>query len=116
MSSAAPHASQSADLRAEGRPSSPLVGLRRFVARCTQGLTWQRVGVVIAFSALYGGLLSMNRETGGAPQSVAAYLIGVSAALSLFLPVFVVVTIAANFAPERIAPRAIVLALAVAFA
>jgi sensor histidine kinase YesM len=116
MTSAEPHALQSADRGAEVRSSSLLVGLRQFAERCTQGLTWQRVGVVIAFSALYGGLLSINRQTGGAPQSVATYLAGLSAALALFFPVFVVVTVASNFAPERIAPRAIVLALAVAFA
>jgi len=71
---------------------------------------------VVAFSLLYGGLLGMNRQTGGAPQSLAEYLVGASAALTLFFPVFVVVTVAANFAPKRIVIRALVLALPVATA
>jgi len=75
----------------------------------------QKVAGVTLFCAMYGTLLSLDRQTGGVPQSVAAYLTGFAAALALFFPAFLVVTVTANFAPERIAPRAIVLGLAVAF-
>lgn len=91
-----------------------MVAARRFLARCSQGFTWQRVGGVIAFCALYGTLFSLNAQTGGAPQSAAAYLAAFAAALTLFLPVFFAVIVTANIAPERAIPRAIVLGLAVA--
>jgi sensor histidine kinase YesM len=96
-----------------GQPSLP-VRLRGLAARCFEGLTWQRLAVVIAFCALYGGSMSTNTQTGGAPQSWAAYLAGFAAALALFFTAFLTVIVTANFAPDRPVPRAIVLGLAVA--
>lgn len=83
----------------------------QFAARSLQGLTWGRFGMLIAFCAIYGALLSINPETGGAPQLVAAYLVGVIAALTYFSPVFLVVTVAASFAPRHPVARAGVLGL-----
>jgi len=87
-----------------------LTAARRFFARCVQGLTWRRLTVVTMFSAIYGAGLSANPATAGPPQSLAAYAAGFLAALTYFLPVFLIVTVTANFAPERILPRALVLA------
>ena len=95
-------------------PAWLLTGVRRFVVRCVQGVTWSRVGAMIVFCAIYGGLLSQNPKTGGAPQSAGAYLTGVAAALTHFFPVFLAVTMTANFAPRRLLPRAVVLGLAAA--
>jgi sensor histidine kinase YesM len=58
--------------------------------------------------------MSLNTQTGGIPQSWAAYLTGFAAALALFFTAFLTVIVAANFAPDRPVPRAIVLGLAVA--
>lgn len=88
-----------------------LVAARQFVARCMQGLTWRRTGVVVAFCLIFATVLSLDPRTGGAAHSLAAYLMGVTAALTYFLPGFVLVTIAANFAPRNLALRAVVLAL-----
>jgi len=93
--------------------SAAVIAARRFLARCVQGLTWRKVGVVVGYCAIYGAVLSHDPRTGGAPQSVAAYLLGLAVALTYFLPVFLVVTVAANFAPKRLAPRAVVLGLTV---
>jgi len=95
--------------------SEPLipVAVRRFLGRCTQGLTWRRVGAVVGFCAIYGAVLSNDPRTGGAPQSATAYALGLVVALTYFLPVFLVVSAAANFAPKRLAPRAVVLGLTV---
>src|SRR5882672_10511389 len=90
-----------------------VIAARRFLAHCVQGLTWRRVGVVVGFCAIYGAVLSHDPRTGGAPQSVAAYLLGLAVALTYFLPVVLVVTVAANFAPKRLAPRAVILGLTV---
>jgi signal transduction histidine kinase len=90
-----------------------LIAARRFLARCVQGLTWRRVGVVVVFCAIYGAVLSHDPRNGGAPHSVATYLLGLAVAVTYFLPVFLVVATAANFAPKRLAPRAIVLGLVV---
>jgi len=103
---------------AEADPASaskPLVlnAVRRFLGRCLQGLTWRRVGVVVAFCAIYGAVLSHDPRNGGVPQSVTAYLLGLVVAFTYFLPVFLAVAVAANFAPKKLAPRAIVLGLVV---
>jgi signal transduction histidine kinase len=90
-----------------------LIAARRFLARCVQGLTWRRVGVVVVFCAIYGAVLSHDPRNGGPPHSVATYLLGLAVALTYFLPVFLVVAVAANFAPKRLTPRAIVLGLVV---
>jgi two-component sensor histidine kinase len=95
------------------RAASLSIHARRFVARCVQGLTWQRVGVVIAFCALYASSMSVNPRTGGAPQSWTVYLTSFAAALALFFPAFVTVIVAASFAPQRLPARAIALGLAV---
>ena len=58
--------------------------------------------------------MSLNTQTGGVPNSWAAYLTGFAAALALFFTAFLTVIVAANFAPDRPVPRAIVLGLAVA--
>lgn len=95
------------------RAALPLLeSLRRAAARSLARLTWQRLLLTCAFCAAYGVLLAGSR--GGAPQSMLAWLAGVTAALSFFLPSFVAVTLAADFAPRRIVPRAIVLALVAA--
>lgn len=90
-----------------------LIAARRFLVRCVQGLTWRRVGVVVVFCAIYGAVLSHDPTNGGPPHSVATYLLGLAVALTYFLPVFLVVAVAANFAPKRLTPRAIVLGLVV---
>lgn len=95
-------------------PTWLMTGVHRLVARCVRGVTWSRIGAMIVFCAIYGALLSGNPKTGGAPQSAAAYLVGVAAALTHFLPAFLAVIITANFAPRRLLPRAVVLGLAVA--
>jgi len=66
--------------------------------RAAQGLTWQRMAVVAGFSALYGVNLGWS---------------GMAAALTFFLPTYVLGAVAAQFAPSRIVARAMVLALAV---
>ena len=97
------------------RPAWRLTSVRRFIARCVQGVTWSRVGAMIVFCAVYGGMLSGNPKTGGAPQTAAAYLTGFVAAATHFFPVFLAVIMTAGFAPKRPLPRAVVLGLAVAF-
>jgi sensor histidine kinase YesM len=82
----------------------------RFFARCVQGLTWRRVAVVTAFSAIYGAVLSLNPATLGPPQSLTAYATGFVAALTYFLPVFLIVTVTANFAPRQVLQRVLLLA------
>ena len=114
MSSAPPRPTAADATIASARQSSLLIDVRRSVARCLLGLTWQRAAGVIAFCVLYGALFSLNTRTGGAPQSAAEYVAGVAAALALFFPVFLTVIVTANFAPKRAVPRAIVLGLAVA--
>jgi hypothetical protein len=96
------------------RPAGLLTSVRRFIARCVQGVTWSRAGALIVFCALYGALLGGNPKTGGGPESVTAYLAGFAAAATHFFPVFLAVIIAAEFAPRRLLPRAVVLGLAVA--
>ncbi len=100
------------DIARASEPST-LIAIRRFLARCVQGLTWRRVGVVVAFCAIYGAVLSHDPRHGGVPHSVATYLLGLAVALTYFLPVLLVVAVAANFAPKRLTPRAIVLGLVV---
>jgi sensor histidine kinase YesM len=115
MSSAPPRTLDAADTAAASFSASSLpIAARRFVARCSEGLTWQRISVVIAFCALYGGSMSLNTQTGGGTQSWAAYLTGFAAALALFFTAFLTVIVTANFAPERPVARAVVLGLAVA--
>jgi len=99
---------------ARSSESSSLTALHRFFARCAQGLTWRRIGVVVAFCAIYGVVLSHNPSHGGVPHSVGTYLLGLAVALAYFLPLFLVVAVTANFAPQRLVPRAIVLGLVVA--
>jgi lipopolysaccharide export LptBFGC system permease protein LptF len=65
------------------------------------------------FCAIYGAVLSHDPTNGGPPHSVATYLLGLAVALTYFLPVFLVAAVAANFAPKRLTPRAIVLGLVV---
>src|SRR4029453_7591754 len=88
--------------------------LHRFFARCVQGLTWGRIGVVVAFCAIYGAVLSHNPNHGGVPHSVGTYLLGLAVSLTYFLPLLLVVAVAANFATQRVVPRTIVLGLVVA--
>ena len=66
-----------------------------------------------AFCALYGGVLSVNPTTGGAPQTMAAYLAGVIVALTYFMLAFLVASVVANFAPKRLPSRALVLGLTI---
>ena len=106
------HAVHATDAAPEAQ-ASPLMATRRFLARCSQELTWRGAGMVTLLCALYGALLSLNPKTGGAPESMVAYLHGFAAALELFLPVYLVVTVTASFAPKGLVPRAVVLGLAV---
>lgn len=91
----------------------PLESLRRALTRSLARLTWQRVLWTCAFCAAYGMLLTAGPQ-GGAPRSVLAWLGGFTAALSFFIPPLVAVSVVADFAPKRIVPRTIVLALVVA--
>ena len=100
------------DIAVASEPTT-LIAVRRFLGRCVQGLTWRRVGVVVVFCAIYGAVLSHDPRNGGPPHSVATYLLGLAVALTSFLPVFLVVAVAANFAPKRLTPRTIVLGLVV---
>jgi sensor histidine kinase YesM len=99
----------------EVHPRAPL-HLGRFFARCLQELTWPRVLVVVVFCAMYGGVLSTNPATGGLPESIQSYLLGVARALACFLPTFLVISVVANFAPKQPFARALVLAMVVALA
>ena len=83
------------------------------VARGTRAFTWQRLGAVCVFCAIYGTVLGIDHVTGGIPRSGKAYFAGVSLALAAFLPIFVATGIVAGFAPRRMLPRAIVLGLTV---
>ena len=86
-------------------------GLRRLAVTAMQGFSWRGFGAVIVFCVVYGAVLSTSPTTGGAPDSIAAYLVGFARALMCYVPVFVVVSIAANFAPKRRVPRAVALGL-----
>ena len=90
-----------------------LIATRRFLARCVHGFSLSRVGVVVGFCAIYAVVLSLDSRTGGAPRSVTAYLQGLVVAMTYFLPVLVILTVTANFAPKQVVPRAVVLGLAV---
>ena len=115
MSSAFPRALAAPDSApVSHRPSLPS-GTKRFLEGCVAGFTWQKFVAASAFCALYGILLSTNPQTGGPPQSPAVYLGNFVAATVLFLPAFLVVTVAAAFAPRGQVPRAIVLGVAAAF-
>ena len=91
----------------------PLESLRRAVTRSLARLTWQKLLWTCAFCVAYGVLLARGPQ-GGAPQSVLAWLGGVTAALSFFIPPLVAVSLVAPFAPRRIVPRTVVLMLVVA--
>ncbi|HLX29940.1 MAG TPA: histidine kinase [Casimicrobiaceae bacterium] len=113
MSSLPPGTVQTADaVLGSVRATTPLLPKR--LTRALARLTWQRLLWTCAFCAAYGVLLSRHPQSGGAPQSLLAWLAGSTAALSFFIPAFVAVTVVADFAPRRIVPRAIVLALAAA--
>lgn len=108
---------------AAGSGTEPTLEVRQqpFALRCLaplamRGFSWRGLGAVVAFCAVYGAVLSTSPTTGGAPDSVAAYLVGLARALMCYVPVFVVVSIAANFAPKRRVPRAVVLGLVVLIA
>jgi len=115
MSSLPPGALQAADrILGSSRAAVPVLdGLRRALARSLAGMTWQRLPWACAFCAAYGLLLAAGPQ-GGAPQSVLAWFAGFTAALSFFIPPLVAVSLVADFAPRRIVPRTIVLALVVA--
>ncbi|HJU21593.1 MAG TPA: histidine kinase [Casimicrobiaceae bacterium] len=115
MSSLPPVVLQTADaVLGSPRGATPLVAsLRRTIAHSLARLTWQRLLWTCAFCAAYGLLLGAGPQ-GGAPQSVLAWLGGFTGALSFFMPPLVVVSLVAEFAPKRIVPRTIVLALGVA--
>src|SRR6185312_408426 len=116
MSSLPPGAFQAADaVLGPSRAAMPLAeSLRRIATRSLARLTWQRLLWICAFCGAYGVLLSRHPQSGGAPQSMLAWSAGFTAALSFFLPAFVAVTVVADFAPRRIVPRAVVLALVAA--
>jgi sensor histidine kinase YesM len=88
--------------------------MRRLPVRFMAALTWQKVGAVTLFCAVYGFVLSLDPDSGGAPASLAAYLAGCAGALKLFFPALLLVAIAASFAPASLAPRAVTLGVAVA--
>ena len=90
-----------------------LSSVRRLVVRSVRALTWNGVGALIAFFAVYAASISMDSATGGAPHSAGAYLAGFATALIHFLPVVLAVLVAAQFAPQRTLPRSLVLGLAV---
>ena len=116
MSSLPPGAFQVADaVLGPSRAAMPLAeSLRRIATRSLARLTWQRLLWICAFCGAYGVLLSRHPQSGGAPQSMLAWSAGFTAALSFFLPAFVAVAVVADFAPRRIVPRAVVLALVAA--
>jgi len=87
--------------------------LRRLAGLALEGFSWRGLGAVVVFCAVYGAVLSTSRTTGGAPDSMAAYLVGFVQALMCYVPVFVVVSIATNFAPSDRMRRTIVLGLIV---
>lgn len=91
----------------------PFDSLRRAAAHSLARTTGQRLLWTCAFCAAYGLLLGAGRQ-GGAPQSLAAWLGGFTAALSFFIPPLVAVSVAADFAPKPIVPRAAVLAVVAA--
>lgn len=95
------------------RAPTPFLGnvFRRLVSGA---LTWQKLAWACVFCAAYGVLLGGNPQTGGAPQSVLAWMTGFVAAMSFFLPPLVAVSLVAGFAPRRIVPRTVVLALVAA--
>ena len=84
------------------------------LARALRGVTYHRVGMMIAFCAIYGAGLAGDPKTGGAPRSVTMYLSGVVFAATHFLPIFFAVIVAAEFAPRPLLQRVLVLGAAVA--
>jgi sensor histidine kinase YesM len=98
-----------------GLVRAPAAFLGHLFRRLAAGmLTWQRLAWACVFCAAYGVLLSGNPQTGGVPRSVLAWMTGCVAALAFFLPPLVAVNFVAGFAPRRIVPRTIVLALVTA--
>jgi sensor histidine kinase YesM len=87
--------------------------MQRLVSRCLQGFTWRGAGIVAVYCALYGAVLSLDPDTGGAPQSPAAYLVGFVSALELFVPAYLVVTVTSGFAIKRPVLRSAMLGIAV---
>src|SRR5687767_200531 len=84
------------------------------LVRALRGVTYNRVVTLIAFCAIYGALLGGDPKTGGAPRSLTMYLSGVMSAAAHFLPIFLAVIVAAEFAPRPLLRRALVLGAAVA--
>lgn len=84
------------------------------LTRGLRGVTYSRVGAMIAFCAIYGAMLAGDPKTGGAPRSLTMYLSGVMSAATHFLPIFLAVIVAAEFAPRPLLQRALVLGAAVA--
>jgi len=82
-------------------------------ARGLRVFTWQPLGAVFLFCAIYGAVLGLDHATGGIPRSAKAYFAGVALALAAFLPIFVATGLAASIAPKRMVVRAIVLGLTV---
>ena len=97
--------------RVDAAGSSPRAA--RALARALQGVTWQGTLTVAVFSILYGIPLGSGPGGGGLARELADFALGVAAALMLFLPAYPLTAIAAQFAPQRLVPRALVLALAV---
>lgn len=98
-----------------GSVGAPALFLGNVFRRLVSGApTWQKLAWACVFCAAYGVLLSRNPQTGGAPQSVLEWMTGFVAALSFFLPPLVAVSLFAGFAPRRIVPRTVVLALVAA--
>jgi signal transduction histidine kinase len=95
--------------RAGGGVALLLRRTRQFTERAVQGLTWQGLVIVAAFSALYG----LKARSGGVPD-LSESARGMAAALMLFFPAYVLAVITAQFAPRRLVPRAFALALAIA--
>ena len=79
-------------------PGPVLSRTRRSFERAVRGITWQRSAAIAGFSILYGSNLGLG---------------GVLATLILFMPAYALGAMTAEFAPSRIVPRALVLALAV---
>ena len=83
------------------------------IERGTRVFTWQRLGALCLFCAIYGAVLGLDHATGGIPRSAKAYFAGVALALAVFLPIFVATGLTVSIAPKRMLVRAIVLGLTV---
>lgn len=87
--------------------------LRRLRDAAPRTLTRQRLVAVASFFVVYGLVLSVDPQSGGAPRSLAAIAGGVLMAVRLFLPAFAAVFLTIRIAPRRPVPRALLLGAAV---